>query len=147
MRKRPLIVLAVTVAAVAIAVAYGVPFGKRHLERRARSIQCANSMVSIDLAARMWANDHNQRLPPDLLSMSNELVSPKILHCPGDHARQRVHSWGEFVEASSSYEVVSPGARDGDTNVVYLRCKVHGHLGYADATVFDGRRRGSERFF
>jgi hypothetical protein len=81
-------------------------------------------------------------------SMSNELVSPKILCCPGDGGRQRIYDWAKFIRAdSSSYEVVSPSARDGDTNAVYLRCKVHGHLGYADATVFDGKRRGTKWLF
>jgi len=89
----------------------------------------------------MWSNDHDERLPPDVLNMSNELNSPVILHCPGDHARERVRIFSEFTETHSSYEVISPGTPEWNTNTVFLRCKVHGHLGYVDGTVFDGKRR------
>jgi hypothetical protein len=141
MRRRHFIILAVMLAIVA--VAFSVPLAKR----RAGSIECGNRMVSIGFAARMWANDHNNRLPLNLAAMSNELNNPKILQCSGDRARQRFHSWAEFTETNSSYVVVSPGARDSDTNAVYIRCKVHGHLGYADGTVFDGKRRRTKTLF
>jgi hypothetical protein len=147
MCKRYFVLPAITFAVAVIAIGYGVRFGKGYLHRRALTVQCINCMVAIELAARMWANDHNEQLPADLLSMSNELVSPKILHCPGDDTRRRVGSWAEFADTRSSYEIVSRGAQNGDTNAVYLRCRVHGHLGYADATVFDGKQRGSKRFF
>jgi hypothetical protein len=49
--------------------------------------------------------------------------------------------WAVFTPADSSYEIVTPGLKDGDTNGVFLRCRIHGYLGYADATVFDGVRR------
>ena len=57
------------------------------------------------------------------------------------HGRQAAANWVTFTPADSSYEIVTPGLPDGDTNGVFLRCKIHGHLGYADATVFDGVRR------
>ncbi|MEW6305010.1 MAG: hypothetical protein AB1705_16160 [Verrucomicrobiota bacterium] len=101
-------------------------------------------MVSIAYGARFWAAEHGGRLPSDFLSMSNELAVPKILHCPGDHSRQPAPSWAAFTSADSSYEIVTVGLRDGDRNGVFLRCKVHGHLGYADATIFDGVRRRSK---
>jgi hypothetical protein len=66
MRKRWFIIVGLIVAS-AVAASYGIRFGKRVLQRRALSIECANYMVAIDLAARMWANDHDERLPPDLL--------------------------------------------------------------------------------
>ena len=112
---------------------------------RTESIACGNYMVSIGCAARLWANDRDGYLPSDLLAMTNELINPIILHCPGDHSRQRATNWTSFTLAQSSYELVTPHLRDGDTNGVFSRCKVHGHLGYADATVFDGVRRRTKR--
>jgi len=144
MRTRRVIIVAIALAILAVAA---LVFGSSAAKRRAESISCGNYVVAIMCAARMWSNDHNERLPPDLLNMSNELNSPKILHCPGDHARERVRIFSEFTEAHSSYEVLAPGALEWNTNTVFLRCKVHGHLGYTDGTVFDGKRRRRKDLF
>jgi hypothetical protein len=98
-------------------------------------------MVSIGLAARLWAKDHNGYLPSDLKSISNELVSTKILVCPGDQNRQPAESWQVLSAIVSSYEIVTTNLIESDTNEVFLRCKIHAHLGFGDGTVFDGVRR------
>jgi hypothetical protein len=144
MRKRRLITLVVVLATVATGL---LTFGRSFAKKRAESVGCGNHIVSIMCGARMWANDHNNRFPPNLLAMSNEVNSPVILHCPGDHARPRVRTWVEFTDANTSYEVVSPGALETDTETVFLRCRVHGHLGYVDTTVFDGRQRRMKKIF
>jgi hypothetical protein len=110
---------------------------KGHAERTA----CGNYMVSIGLAARLWANDNGDHFPPDLISMSNEVISPKILICPGDHSRKPSGSWASFTPEQSSFEIVTPSLRDGDTNKVFLRCKIHGSVGYADGSVFVNGKR------
>src|SRR5436190_8284701 len=145
MRKstRLWIVSATTLAVIVV----GIPPGLRRAKLRAESTGCGNYMVSIALAARMWANDHDDRLPPNLLTMSNELNSPKVLHCPGDGTRQRFTNWAEFTDEKSSYEIASAGVPEGDTNTVFLRCNKHGHIAYSDATVFDGRRRRTKEIF
>jgi hypothetical protein len=135
--RRNIFVLAVALAAAVAAFVLIAPSARR----KAESIQCGNYMASIGCAAFLWANDHHERLPSNLLSMSNELNIPKILICPGDHSRQPAASWVSFTSAQSSYEIVTPGLKAGDTNGVFLRCKIHGHLGYADTTAFDGVRR------
>jgi hypothetical protein len=135
--KRLLKIFSLVVAVVLVGIAIAFPALKRHEE----SVQCGNYMASIGCAARLWAEDHDGYLPRDLLSMSNELATPKILICPGDHTRQAATSWATFSTNTSSYEIVTFGLRDGDTNGVFMRCKIHGHLGYADGTVFDGTRR------
>jgi hypothetical protein len=137
MSKPRVTILAAVLLLVVSALVIAAPMAKRKLE----SVACGNYMASIGCAARLWAGDHDGHLPSDLLSMSNEVIAPKILVCPGDHSRQPSASWATFTPANSSYEIVTPGLRDGDTNGVFLRCKIHGHLGYADATVFDGVRR------
>ena len=113
--------------------------------RRNESINCASHVRSIVYVARMWAEDHGNRLPPDIISISNELSSPIILHCPSDRSRQRISKWSAFTPGDSSYEVASPGGDESDTNAIVIKCTIHGHLGYVDRTVFDGDRRVRER--
>jgi len=110
-------------------------------KQRAGSIGCGNYMVSICSVARLYSEDRDGYLPSDILSMTNELITPRILHCPGDDLRRMATNWASFTLAQSSYEIVTPHLREGDTNRVFLRCKIHGHVGYADGSVFvDGRR-------
>src|SRR5690242_1141023 len=107
---------------------------------RAQSMNCASSMVSIAGAGRMWAEDHGGKFPTNLFSMSNELVTPKILWCLPE---QRTALWSTLTPTNCTYEVVSPGVSENASEAVFIRCTVHGHLGYTDMTVFDGvRRRG-----
>jgi hypothetical protein len=136
-KKRIIIILSVVLLLAVVALVIAASSAKRKSE----SVQCGNYMASIGCAARIWAEDHDGHFPSTLLSMSNELATPKILICPGDHSRQPAASWASFTTADSSYEIVTGGLQDGDTNGVFLRCKIHGHIGYGDGTVFDGVRR------
>jgi len=45
--------------------------------------------------------------------------------------------WADFVPSRASYEIVSPGVSDSETNAVLFRCKIHGH----DGSVYDGVTR------
>jgi len=133
MRARPVIIASVVVAAVIGVCAVGLSRAKR----RVGFIGCGNYLVSIGYAARLWSSDRgSEQFPPDLLSMSNEVITPKILVCPGDHSRQPAASWASFTPDQSSFEVVTPSLRDGDTNRVFLRCKIHGSVLYGDGSVF-----------
>jgi len=128
----------VIVAGLGLIAALGV---SASLRRIARSRNCASNVVSICFGALLWANEHAGSFPTNFSCMSNELNSPKILVCPADHSRKRSADWVAFSAWGSSYDIVSSGVREGDTNTVFLRCGVHGHLGYPDGTVFDGIRR------
>jgi len=77
------------------------------------------------------------------MCMSNEINTTKILVCVADPKRQPATSWANLTLDNCSYELLSPGLPAIDVNTAILRCKIHGHLGYADGTVFDGvTRRG-----
>jgi hypothetical protein len=106
-------------------------------------MSCANAMTSICFAGRMWATDHDAKLPSTLSALSNELATPKILAC---HPALRVETWQELTPEHCTYEIDSPSLPVSATNTVFLRCRIHGHLGYSDSTVFDGvsRRRKFE---
>lgn len=114
----------------------------------AESEECVKRMIGICNVARLWAREHDWHMPLDLLSMSNRLVMPLMVICPSDRSRRNAAfnenwalNWDSFTPAKSSYEIVTSGLKEGETNGVFLRCTVHGHLGYADSTVFDGKER------
>src|SRR6185295_17548483 len=75
---------------------------------KAQSIACINNLKQIGLAARVWATDNNDILPPNWLCQSNELSTPKILVCPADAARTAAPNWASFSAANVSYEFLNP---------------------------------------
>ncbi|MCX6902967.1 MAG: hypothetical protein NTW03_05725 [Verrucomicrobia bacterium] len=54
---------------------------------------------------------------------------------------RRVSDWPAFTSENCTYEIVSPGMRSDETNKVFMRCTIHGHLGYGDGSFLDGARR------
>ena len=109
-------------------------------KRRAESLTCASAVTSICLAAHVWADDHGGFMPTNFICMKEEISAPKILSCL-QARRTRTENWADFTPQNSTYEIVAPGMRVDDTNTAFLRCTIHGHLGYSDTTVFDGVRR------
>ena len=106
---------------------------------RKKSIACINNLKQIGLAARIWANDNDGVLPPDLISMTNELSTPIVLHCPADQSRPRVSGWSQFHPGISSYEYLNPNGSENEPMVVLARCLVHGHIALSDGSVQDGQ--------
>jgi len=111
------------------------------LKKWNESVTCGNLMSSIGCGARIWAGDNSNHLADNFLVMSNELCTPKILICPSDRFHKPAQSWAVFTTNNSSYEILRPGMPDEDFTNAYFRCTIHGHLGFADGTVFDGKRR------
>jgi hypothetical protein len=133
-----------------VILAIGLAAGYLTLERakaRAEALNCASSICSICLGGRLYANDHAGFFPTNFASFKDELSTPKVLRCATDRSRPTVEDWREFTETNSSYEIVNPGLNEDFTNQAFIRCRVHGHLGFPDGTVFDGvRRRGKNPF-
>ncbi|MDQ6632071.1 MAG: hypothetical protein M3Y82_10000 [Verrucomicrobiota bacterium] len=114
------------------------PFGRK----KAEATGCCNQMIAICFAARHeWAEEHNGLLPSNLISMSNEIMVLKILVCPSDHSTRAATNWSLLTSDNSSYQIVTAGLRAGNTNGIFLRCKVHGFVGHADGAVYDGKRQ------
>src|SRR5213593_2911509 len=85
-------------------------------KRRAESLGCASTVTALSLASRAWAEDNGGVCAINFVCMSNEISTPKILVCPGDHQRQKAGDWGSFTPAHCSYEIISPGLRVKETN-------------------------------
>ncbi len=95
-----LIELLVVIAIIAILAALLLPALAKAKARAAR-IACVNDQKQLGLSFTMWAHDHEDKYPSvvdpadggskanpqvwaHFAAMSNELVTPKILHCPSD---------------------------------------------------------------
>ena len=89
---------------------------------RASRINCVSNLKQVGLAMRLFANDHQEKLPwqvpeasggtlerplndPTLqfLAFSNELTTPKILLCVDDKDRSRVSNFVGLSRANISY--------------------------------------------
>jgi hypothetical protein len=107
---------------------------------RANAIRCVSNIKQLGLAARMWANEHGTTLLPlDFLQMRNELTNPRLLTCPSDSTRSPATSWENFDGSSVSYDLPSAAPDERDPNIVYSRCRVHGHVGLCDGSAIEGR--------
>ena len=108
----------------------------------AESVYCINNLKQIGLAARIWANDNGGVYPPNWLSMSNELSTPKVLVCRGDKGRTAAKNWNEFGPGNVSYEFLNPNGSDTNPMVLLARCPIHGHVGLSDGSVQSGSGLG-----
>jgi hypothetical protein len=110
---------------------------------RAQTISCVSNMKQVGLAARMWSNDNGEKFPPDFATMSNELVNPKVLVCPGDRSKTVATSWSTFGPGNVSYLFLEPGLdeKTATPQTVVFQCPIHGNLGFADGSVQQQNRR------
>jgi type II secretory pathway pseudopilin PulG len=111
---------------------------------RAQDAACVANIKQICLAARMYANDHNDKWPEDFLSMSNELNTPMVLVCPSDSSRSKVSGWSGFDESNISYKLLTPKLDESKTGkpVPAVTCTKHKYIiGFSDGHVERGSKK------
>lgn len=106
-------------------------------KEKAQSAACVNNLKQIGLAIRIWSNDRHDVNPPDFLSLSNELGTPKILFCPGNTNHPTMKTWTDFAATVSPYEFVAAGATNADFEPqrISVRCPIHNNFALCDGSV------------
>ncbi len=65
--------------------------------------------------------------------------------CPSDPLKKYVSDWSSIKSSNCSYEIVTFQMKPSDTNTIFLRCKIHGHLGYPCGLIFDGVQKRTKK--
>jgi len=114
-----------------------------HARGEAGAVYCVNNLKQMCLAARMYSSDHQNTFPPDVLSMSNYLGSPKLLVCRADKNHTAASAWAEFDPANNlTYEYLKPGIEESNAlPEVIFRCPIHNNVGLGDGSVHQGLGR------
>ncbi len=83
----------------------------------ARRASCKSNLRQIGLGIHMWADDNDEKFPPDLKSLYPDYVdNPRVFSCPSSRSTYRDFESGNVTASSSSYaylpgrEAVFPGS-------------------------------------
>ena len=116
-------------------------------KHNAPEINCASNLKQITLAYRLWEGDNGDKYPMSVsvtnggtmelangrnawinfLAISNQLTTPKILHCPADTKHFVTNLWSGFNNQNLSY-FVNLNANESDPEI-WLSGDAHFEIG------------------
>jgi hypothetical protein len=104
-------------------------------EARAERSHCVNNLKQFGLAVRIWEGDNGNVCPANVIAMTNELSTWKVLQCPTDHSHI-VSSWADVVAGNISYPYYGAGLSESDnTQIVMAECPIHHNILLSDGSV------------
>lgn len=110
---------------------------------KAQRIACVNNLKQLGLAVRIWETDNGDVFPPDVISMKNEISTPKVLVCPADEGRQPAVDWASYSAANLSYQYLAASATATEPQRVMWVCPIHHNVTLCDGSV---QQLSAERF-
>lgn len=129
-------------------------------KQKAQMAVCENNLKQIGLAMKVWASEHNDKLPMNVSTnqggvlelcspgpdgfdrnswrlfqvLSNELGNPKILVDPGDTTKEVGTDFSHLQAVNVSYLIVS-GASESNPGGVLVYCPTHHTVLMVDGSV------------
>ncbi len=142
------LVSSVVVAPTAVAAAMVLP-ALAKAKSRAQDVMCMNNLKQIALGLIMYANDNDDVLPKDFVSIKEYVQTPRVFYCPQNPPKpdQSALTWDDFDQSKCSYEFLTPGLKTKDVDptkvigTVIVRCKIHGNEAFLDGHVSRGTRQ------
>lgn len=112
------------------------PAARFSMEDQAGRITCMNRLKQLALATLIYRADHDNRHPPDIVSLSNRIDTPLLLVCPSDSGRQPAASWSEFnPRVHLTYEYTGASVDPADISKPIFTCPIHGNVALGDGSV------------
>ena len=140
LRGLTLLELLVVIAIVGLLAIVCVVQPARDIRTRATRFQCVNNLKQVGLDCMIWEGDHRGRFPMAVLEtnggtmeltagpyafrhfqvMSNELITPKLVLCPGETDRNRIlaKNFSQFSNSNLSFFIGTTVTNECTPNMI-----------------------------
>ena len=104
-------------------------------KERANRNLCNINLKTLGLAVRLYAQDNEDRFPPNILCISEGVLTPKTYICPSDTVRKPAENWAAFTAANQTYEYFGNNTSERYPNSLLFRCPIHFGVCLSDGSV------------